>query len=73
MSEEPWDKQRREKYRDHDLPFEDLTIRQIDAIRGSAVRAIVETTQGDQVSLIVKSFIGFLTANGYRITKKDPK
>jgi hypothetical protein len=73
MIDEPWDVQKREKYRDHDLPLEDISERDFLHIRGFAIRDFVETRDSDSVKLIVSSFMSFLTSKGYRIIKKEIK
>jgi hypothetical protein len=71
MSDQPWDKEREQKYRDHDLPLEDLKPRDIEAVRGAAITGFTRTPESDNVKLIISAFMGFLTSKGYRITKKD--
>lgn len=70
MSEEA-DKQRALKYRDHDLPIEDIPSRDVETIRGFAVRDFVTSRENDQVKLIVNAFLGYLTSHGYRVVKKE--
>ena len=65
------EKQRRLKYRDHDLVLDDLKPMDFETIRGAAIRGFVETKRGDRVELLVEAFMGFLTARGYRIVKKE--
>lgn len=65
------EKQRRQKYRDHDLVTEDLKPMDLETIRGGAIRGFVETRKSDNVELIVDSFMSFLTSRGYRIVKKE--
>ena len=69
MSQEPWDKQEKAKYAEHDLSIEDFKLSDFDAVRSQAVRDFRETKQSDNVALIVASFMGFLTSKGYRIVK----
>lgn len=70
MSEQA-EKQRALKYRDHDLPIEDISDLDIETVRGAAIRAFSETKEGDRVKLIVSSFLGYLTSKGYRIVKQE--
>lgn len=67
----PWEQQKKEKYRDHDLVVEDIKDRDFISIKGHAIKAFVDTKESDQTKLIVTAFLGFLTSNGYRITKKE--
>lgn len=72
MADEIWERQHKQKYRDHDIAPEELSLRDIDRVRESAQQAFVQTKESDNVRLIVNSFMGFLTSKGYRITKKAP-
>lgn len=71
MSESSSDVQIKLKYCDHDFAIEDLKSLEIDKIRSQAIRGFVETQDSDNVSLIIKSFMGYLTSKGFRITKKE--
>lgn len=71
MADEPWDAQRKAKYRDHDLVIEDVREGDFEAIRSSAVRSFIETRGSDNVRLICQAFMGYLTSKGYRITKEN--
>lgn len=65
------EKQRRQRYKDHDLPIEDIPRRDIDHVRELAIRDFVETRDSDNVKLIIASFLGYLTSKGYRVVKKE--
>lgn len=71
MAKEPWEIQHERKYRDHDLPVEDLTRSDFDSVRSASHQIFRETPESDNVKIIVSAFIGLLTAKGYRITKKE--
>lgn len=62
-------KQNLERYRYHDIHKDDITERHYIDIRSNAINKFVYSRDHDQVKLIVSSFMDYLTANGYRITK----
>lgn len=67
----PAEKQRREKYKDHDIVASDLKDVDCAAIRDQAISNIVHSKENDNVRLIVDAFMGFLARRGYRITKGE--
>ncbi len=67
------EKQRKFKYRDHDVCVEDLSELELLIIKGNAVKEFVTERESDQVKLIIASFLGHLTTKGYKIIKKEHK
>jgi len=67
------EKQRRQKYRDHDLSIDDLTQVDFAMIKNAAIKNFIETRRSDNAELIIESFMGFLTSKGFRIIKKESK
>ena len=67
----PWKIQKDLKFRDHDLAFEDIPKNDISSIKSHAIQNFVYGAETDQASLIIDSFMGYLTQKGYRIVKKD--
>lgn len=63
-------KQRELKYRDHDIHKSDISAADYVKIKSDAIRSFVDTAESDQVRLIVDSFMGYLTSQGYRIIKE---
>ena len=61
MVDDEWMIQKKLKYRDHELPPEDIPDSDFELIRSGAVKDFIETGESDNVKLIVSSFTSYLT------------
>lgn len=71
MNNEPWEKQKREKYEHHDFVSADFGKFDIESIKQRAIHAIVNTKENDPTKLLIESFMAYLSVQGFRIVKKE--
>lgn len=67
---EPWEKERKEKYRDHDIVQADISDLEVEVMRGRAIQDFAQTRESSNVRLITSAFMGYLTSKGFRIVKE---
>lgn len=70
MSDKPWDLQKAEKYKDHDLVVSDISPSDMANIKGIAIRNFVDTATADAAALTIDAFMGYLKQKGFRIIKE---